>query len=87
MKLVCSKSNLLNGVQIVSRAVPNKTTMSMFRMGIQIHAQISVHTGPIRKTGFSIITPPGMCFGPITQQKWYWTMIFPARGRGSAPII
>ena len=29
MKLVCSKSNLLNGVQIVSRAVPNKTTMSI----------------------------------------------------------
>lgn len=27
MKLVCSKSNLLNGVQIVSKAVPNKTTM------------------------------------------------------------
>lgn len=29
MKLVCSKSNLLNGVQIVSRAVSNKTTMSI----------------------------------------------------------
>ena len=29
MKLICSKSNLLNGVQIVSRAVPNKTTMSI----------------------------------------------------------
>ena len=29
MKLVCSKSNLLSGVQIVSRAVPNKTTMSI----------------------------------------------------------
>ena len=29
MKLVCSKSNLLNGVQIMSRAVPNKTTMSI----------------------------------------------------------
>ena len=29
MKLVCSKSNLLNGVQIVSRAVPNNTTMSI----------------------------------------------------------
>ena len=27
MKLVCSKSNLLNGVQIVSKAVSNKTTM------------------------------------------------------------
>lgn len=29
MKFVCSKSSLLNGVQIVSRAVPNKTTMSI----------------------------------------------------------
>lgn len=29
MKIVCSKSKLLNGVQIVSKAVPNKTTMSI----------------------------------------------------------
>ena len=29
MKLVCSKSNLLNGVQIVSKAISNKTTMSI----------------------------------------------------------
>lgn len=29
MKLVCKKANLQNGVQIVSRAVPNKTTMSI----------------------------------------------------------
>ena len=29
MKLVCSKSSLLNGVRIVSKAVPNKTTMSI----------------------------------------------------------
>ena len=29
MKLVCTKSNLLNGLQIVSKAVPNKTTMSI----------------------------------------------------------
>ena len=29
MKLICSKSNLLNGVQIVSKAVSNKTTMSI----------------------------------------------------------
>ena len=27
MKIVCKKSNLLNGVQIVSKAVPAKTTM------------------------------------------------------------
>ncbi len=29
MKLICSKANLLSGVQIVSKAVPNKTTMSI----------------------------------------------------------
>ena len=29
MKIVCSKSNLLNGLQTVSKAVPNKTTMSI----------------------------------------------------------
>ena len=29
MKFICSKANLLNGVQTVSRAVPNKTTMSI----------------------------------------------------------
>lgn len=29
MKLICSKSNLLNGLQIVSKAIPNKTTMSI----------------------------------------------------------
>lgn len=29
MKLVCNKLNLLNGVNIVSKAVPNKTTMSI----------------------------------------------------------
>lgn len=29
MKFVCSKSNLLSGVQTVSKAVPNKTTMSI----------------------------------------------------------
>lgn len=29
MKIVCSKSNLLTGVQTVSKAVPNKTTMSI----------------------------------------------------------
>lgn len=31
MKLICKKSNLLNGVQIVSRAVPGKTTMSILQ--------------------------------------------------------
>lgn len=29
MKLLCSRSSLLNGVQTVSKAVPNKTTMSI----------------------------------------------------------
>ena len=31
MKLVCSRSNLLNGVQTVSKAVPGKTTMSILQ--------------------------------------------------------
>ena len=31
MKFVCSKSNLLNGLQIVSKAVPSKTTMSILQ--------------------------------------------------------
>lgn len=31
MKLVCSRSDLLNGVQTVSKAVPNKTTMSILQ--------------------------------------------------------
>lgn len=29
MKLICSKSNLVQGVSIVSKAVPSKTTMSI----------------------------------------------------------
>jgi len=29
MKLICKRSNLLNGVQIVSKAVPSKTTMTI----------------------------------------------------------
>ena len=29
MKIICSKSNLLNGVNTVSKAVPSKTTMSI----------------------------------------------------------
>ncbi len=29
MKLLCSKTNLLSGVQIASKAIPNKTTMSI----------------------------------------------------------
>ena len=29
MKIICSKSDLLNGVNIVSKAVPSKTTMSI----------------------------------------------------------
>ena len=29
MKLICSKANLLSGVNTVSKAVPNKTTMSI----------------------------------------------------------
>jgi DNA polymerase III, beta subunit (EC 2.7.7.7) len=29
MKIVCTKSNLVKGVSIVSKAVPSKTTMSI----------------------------------------------------------
>ena len=29
MKLICSKSNLLRGVNIVSKAVPTRTTMAI----------------------------------------------------------
>ena len=29
MKIKCTKSNLLNGVQTVSKAVPSKTTMTI----------------------------------------------------------
>ena len=29
MKMICSKTNLLNGLQVVSKAVPGKTTMSI----------------------------------------------------------
>ena len=31
MKLICSKADLLNGVQIVSKAVPSKTTLSILQ--------------------------------------------------------
>ena len=31
MKITCSKSKLLEGVQIVSRAVPNKTTLDIMQ--------------------------------------------------------
>ena len=34
MKLICSKSNLLNGVNIVSKAVPSKTTMSILECSL-----------------------------------------------------
>ncbi len=41
MKIICSKSNLVNGVQIVSKAVPNKTTMSILEC-ILINAEDGV---------------------------------------------
>ena len=41
MKIVCSKSSLLNGVQTVSKAVPNKTTMSIL---------VDTRTGEIKLT-------------------------------------
>lgn len=41
MKLVCSKSNLLDGVRIVSKAIPNKTTMSILQC-ILVNASDSI---------------------------------------------
>lgn len=29
MKFICSKAELLNGLQVVSKAVPSKTTMTI----------------------------------------------------------
>jgi len=43
MKLVCSKSNLLNGVQIVSKAVSNKTTMSILECIMVDASKESIH--------------------------------------------
>ena len=45
MKIVCSKSSLLNGVQTVSKAVPNKTTMSILECIL-----VDTRTGEIKLT-------------------------------------
>ena len=45
MKLICSKSNLLQGVNIVSKAVPSKTTMSILECIL-----IDATTGEIKLT-------------------------------------
>ena len=45
MKIVCSKSSLLSGVQIVSKAVPNKTTMSILECIL-----VDTRTGEIKLT-------------------------------------
>lgn len=45
MKLICSKSNLVQGVSIVSRAVPSKTTMSILECVL-----IDASTGSIKLT-------------------------------------
>ena len=45
MKIVCSKSSLLSGVQIVSKAVPNKTTMSILECIL-----VDTGTGEIKLT-------------------------------------
>ena len=46
MKIVCSKSSLLNGVQTVSKAVPNKTTMSILECIL-----VDTRTGEIIEKG------------------------------------
>lgn len=45
MKIICSKTNLLNGVNIVSKAVPSKTTMSILECIL-----INTNKGDIRLT-------------------------------------
>ena len=45
MKIVCSKSSLLSGVQTVSMAVPNKTTMSILECIL-----VDTRTGEIKLT-------------------------------------
>lgn len=45
MKIICSKSNLLNGLSIVSKAVPGKTTMSILECIL-----INASNGQIRLT-------------------------------------
>ena len=45
MKIICSKTNLLNGVNIVSKAVPSKTTMSILECIL-----IDVNKGEIKLT-------------------------------------
>ena len=45
MKIICSKSSLLNGVQTVSKAVPNKTTMSILECIL-----VDTRTGEIKLT-------------------------------------
>ncbi len=46
MKLICSKADLLNGVQIVSKAVPSKTTLSILQCIL-----IDASKGIIKLTG------------------------------------
>ena len=46
MKIVCSKGNLLNGVNIVSKAVPAKTSMSILQCIL-----VKANKGTITLTG------------------------------------
>ena len=40
MKITCSKSNLVKGVSIVSKAVPSKTTMPSLNVFLLMQQQI-----------------------------------------------
>ena len=44
MKIICSKSNLVKGVSIVSKAVPSKTTMPILEC-ILIDATTDIQVG------------------------------------------
>lgn len=55
MKIVCSKSNLLNGVNIVSKAVPAKTSMSILQC-ILVKAEKNIITLTANDTEIGIET-------------------------------
>ena len=54
MKLICSKSNLLHGVNIVSKAVPTRTTMAILECIL-----IDASANEIKLTAFRSIPVKG----------------------------
>ena len=68
MKIVCTKSNLVKGVSIVSKAVPSKTTMSILECVL-----IDATTDIIR------LTANDMELGIQTEAFRSWHTVFPKR--------